>query len=165
MLASTLLISLGPKPVTVRLCFGRVKPGPTGPWSSASGALVEGLRSRGVGLAVAILMMSIAAKRELLRECRWESGDGGVEGRMAAASGSEAHCRMWKLIKPRVDGGQCLQCSQRFWRTHRFQAGEWRRRRFATTPREIRRDGNGRRSSEARGRSAIAGARGLRRSC
>jgi hypothetical protein len=84
MLASTLLISLGPKPVTVLLCFGRVKAGPTGPCKSPSGALVEGLRSRGEGFA-AILMMSIAEKRELLRECRWERGVGGVEGRMAAA--------------------------------------------------------------------------------
>lgn len=30
-LASTLLISAGPKPVKVRLCLGRLKPGPMGP--------------------------------------------------------------------------------------------------------------------------------------
>lgn len=51
MLASTLLISLGPKPVTVLLCFGRLKAGPMGPLRSASGALVEGFRSRGLGFA------------------------------------------------------------------------------------------------------------------
>lgn len=43
--ASTALISAGPKPVTVLLCLGLVKPGPTGPWISDRGALVEGLRS------------------------------------------------------------------------------------------------------------------------
>lgn len=43
--ASTALISAGPKPVTVLLCLGLVKPGPTGPWSSERGALIEGLRS------------------------------------------------------------------------------------------------------------------------
>jgi hypothetical protein len=80
MLASTLLISPGPKPVTVRLCFGRVKlAGPTGPWSSERGALVEGFRSRGGG-AAAIFRISIAEKRELLRECRCWRGDGGVGG-------------------------------------------------------------------------------------
>jgi hypothetical protein len=68
MLASTLLISLGPKPVTVLLCFGREKVGPTGPWRSERGALVEGLRSLGEGLAAAILITSIAENRELLRE-------------------------------------------------------------------------------------------------
>jgi hypothetical protein len=82
MLASTLLMSLAPKPVTVRLCFGRVMLGPTGPWKSAMGALVEGLRSRGDGATAAILRTSIAEKRELLRECRCRKGDGGVEGRM-----------------------------------------------------------------------------------
>lgn len=120
MLASTLLMSLGPKPVTVLLCLGRVKlAGPTGPLRSASGALVEGLRSRGEGLA-AILMMSIAEKRELLRECRCRRGEGGVEGRMAAAPGSEAQslgsnqtigrARRCKLIKPRGSrSGWCLR--------------------------------------------------------
>lgn len=40
---STLLISLGPRPVAVRRCFGLDKPGgPTGPWRSEIGALVEG---------------------------------------------------------------------------------------------------------------------------
>lgn len=71
MLASTFLISPGPKPVTVLLCLGRVKlAGPTGPLRSTSGALVEGRRSRGEGAAAAILRMSMAEKRELLRECR-----------------------------------------------------------------------------------------------
>jgi len=52
--------------------------GPTGPFKSASGALVEGLRSRGEGAAAAILRTSMAEKRELLRECRCCRGDGGV---------------------------------------------------------------------------------------
>lgn len=68
MLASTLLMSLGPKPVTVRLCLGREKLGPTGPWRSEMGALVEGLRSRGEGAVDAILSTSIAEKCGLLRE-------------------------------------------------------------------------------------------------
>lgn len=46
MLASTFLISCAPKPVAVRLCFGLVKSGPTGPCSSEMGALVEGRLSR-----------------------------------------------------------------------------------------------------------------------
>lgn len=82
MLFSTALISPGPKPVTVLLCFGRLKDGPTGPFRSASGALVEGRRSRGPRLSVAILRMSIAEKGELLSECRCRTGDGGVEGRI-----------------------------------------------------------------------------------
>lgn len=45
MLDSTLLMSAAPKPVAVRACFGLVKSGPTGPLSSDTGALVEGLRS------------------------------------------------------------------------------------------------------------------------
>lgn len=45
MLASTLLISDGPKPVKVRLCLGRLNPGPTGPCKSEMGAPTEGLRS------------------------------------------------------------------------------------------------------------------------
>jgi hypothetical protein len=47
MLDSTALMSPAPKPVAVRLCFGLVKPGPTGPDKVEMGALVEGLRSRG----------------------------------------------------------------------------------------------------------------------
>lgn len=46
MLASTFLISWAPKPVAVRLCFGLVKPGPTGPLSSEIGALVDGFLVR-----------------------------------------------------------------------------------------------------------------------
>lgn len=43
MLASTLLISEGPKPVTVLLCLGLVMAGPTGPAKCpSSGADVEG---------------------------------------------------------------------------------------------------------------------------
>ena len=54
MLDSTLLISPGPNPVAVRLCFGRVKSGPIGPLRSEMGALVEALRSR-VVVEVAIV--------------------------------------------------------------------------------------------------------------
>lgn len=47
MLASTLFISDGPKPVTVRLCLGRVMPaGPMGPLKSVMGADELGRRSR-----------------------------------------------------------------------------------------------------------------------
>lgn len=49
-LASTALISAGLNPVKVRLCLGRLKPGPTGPWRSEMGAPTEGLRSRDIGL-------------------------------------------------------------------------------------------------------------------
>ena len=80
MLFSTALISPAPKPVTVLLCLGRVKfAGPTGPFRSARGALVEGRRSRGEGAEVAILRMSIAEKGELLSEWRCRTGEGGVE--------------------------------------------------------------------------------------
>lgn len=76
-LASTLLISPGPKPVTVRLCLGLVKfAGPIGPFRSASGALIEGRRSRaGADDAVAILTMPTgregrAVERSGAREAR-----------------------------------------------------------------------------------------------
>ena len=39
-------MSAAPKPVDVRACLGRVKPGPTGPLMSVIGALVESFRSR-----------------------------------------------------------------------------------------------------------------------
>ena len=54
-LDSILLISPGPKPVAVRLCFGLLKPGPTGPWRSEMGALVESFRSRILVPLVAML--------------------------------------------------------------------------------------------------------------
>jgi hypothetical protein len=41
----TALISEGPKPVAVLLCFGREKAGPTGPCRSDRGAEVEGFLS------------------------------------------------------------------------------------------------------------------------
>jgi hypothetical protein len=71
-LASTLLISPGPNPVTVRLCLGLVKfAGPTGPLRSASGALMEGRRSRaGADDAVAILEVLPVGVGELLRASR-----------------------------------------------------------------------------------------------
>jgi hypothetical protein len=46
MVASTILISAGPKPVNVRLCFKWVNPGPIGPCRSVIGAPTEGLLSR-----------------------------------------------------------------------------------------------------------------------
>jgi hypothetical protein len=47
MLASTLLMSAAPKPVAVRLCLGRLKPGPTGPTNVEVGAPIESFRSLG----------------------------------------------------------------------------------------------------------------------
>jgi len=47
-LASTALISPGPKPVAVLLCFGLVMPGgPTAVWKSLMGEETLGLRSLG----------------------------------------------------------------------------------------------------------------------
>lgn len=57
-------MSPAPKPVAVRLCFGRVKPGPTGPDRVEMGALVEGLRSRGDVAVVAAAMVSDGCKDE-----------------------------------------------------------------------------------------------------
>lgn len=57
MLDSMALASAAPKPVAVRLCFGRVKSGPTGPVKVEIGALVEGFRSRGArSVAVAAML-------------------------------------------------------------------------------------------------------------
>jgi len=92
-LASTLLMSPGPKPVTVRLCLGLLKAGPTGPLRSESGALVEGLRSRGEGAAAAMFSTSIAEKRELLREYRCCRGEGGIAGRSVEREVSRARNR------------------------------------------------------------------------
>lgn len=52
MAASTALISEGPNPVAVLLCFGLLKPGPIGPCRSESGALVDGRRWRVAMIAV-----------------------------------------------------------------------------------------------------------------
>lgn len=59
---STLLISPAPKPVKVRLCFGLVNPGPTGPCRSWMGAEVEGRRS----LAVVAMMESLCKYQTVL---------------------------------------------------------------------------------------------------
>lgn len=80
MLFSTFLISPALKPVTVRLCLGLVKSGPTGPLSSLIGALVDCLRSRGGvvwGVAVAIVAhnWTVAEKRST-GEARAKSGEG-----------------------------------------------------------------------------------------
>lgn len=54
---STPLISPAPKPVKVRLCLGREMPaGPTDPWMSTMGALVDGRRSR-VGIRSVVAMV------------------------------------------------------------------------------------------------------------
>lgn len=57
MLDSTLLISWAPNPVAVRLCFGRVNPGPTGPCRVEIGAPIEAFRSLGDAVP-AVAMMS-----------------------------------------------------------------------------------------------------------
>lgn len=63
MLASTLLISDGPNPVTVRLCLGRDMPaGPMGPWKSVMGAEELGFRSRGVDLSADAMLMVMAVQ-------------------------------------------------------------------------------------------------------
>lgn len=73
MLASTLLISAAPKPVAVRLCLGREIPsGPTGPWMSVMGALVEGFLSR-----VWVVMVGTREDTEVVdrgRRCREDNG-------------------------------------------------------------------------------------------
>lgn len=56
MLDSTALMSWAPNPVAVRLCFGRVNPGPTGPCKVEIGAPMEGLRSLGVAVLVVAMM-------------------------------------------------------------------------------------------------------------
>jgi hypothetical protein len=57
-LASTALISAGPNPVAVLLCFGLLMPGgPTAVVKSLIGAEVLGLRSRGAGGAVVVEAM------------------------------------------------------------------------------------------------------------
>jgi len=55
-----LLISLAPKPVKVRLCFGLLKLGPTGPCRSDIGALVDGLRS-----LVLVAMLRVGGSRRV----------------------------------------------------------------------------------------------------
>jgi hypothetical protein len=69
MLASTLLISPAPKPVKVRLCFGRVKPGPTGPCiiRDEIGAPIEGFRSRGaLCVAASAILQGFCSGNEVL---------------------------------------------------------------------------------------------------
>ena len=56
-------------------------------------ALVEGRRSRGEGLEVAILRMSMAEKGELLSEWRCRTGEGGVEGRIVEEKREERERR------------------------------------------------------------------------
>lgn len=60
-LASTALISPGPKPVAVLLCFGLVMPGgPTAVWKSLMGEETLGLRSLGAAAVVGDSAMILA---------------------------------------------------------------------------------------------------------
>jgi hypothetical protein len=62
-LASTALISAGPNPVAVLLCFGLLMPGgPTAVVKSLIGAEVLGLRSRGAGAVVAEAMFVVRVR-------------------------------------------------------------------------------------------------------
>lgn len=100
MLASTLLISEGPKPVKVRLCLGRLKPGPTGPWRSAMGAPTEGLRSRRGEVMVVVESLQLKAVRAVLRNeeddernIKWGGGscqDAKVEDKKEGKSSSSS---------------------------------------------------------------------------
>ena len=69
--ASTALISAGAMPVNVRLCFGRLKPGPTG-LRSSTGTPMDGLRCRTKG-SVGFEAMITAVEKELaLQQWRLE---------------------------------------------------------------------------------------------
>jgi hypothetical protein len=56
-------MSAAPKPVAVRLCFGRLKPGPTGPTNVEMGAPIEGFRSLGAGATAAAAILRIVAMK------------------------------------------------------------------------------------------------------
>lgn len=75
------MISAGPKPVAVRLCFGLVNPGPMGPWSSDSGALVEGLRSRGERVSTAEAIVQAVSTGETKKRKKQQKKDGAVKGK------------------------------------------------------------------------------------
>lgn len=90
MLASTLLISAGPKPVTVLLCLGLVIPaGPTGP-KSDMGADELGLRSRGVVVVVEAML-----GRQNTTQCV-----GGAECKREGIEVSYVECRSCLLSSP-----------------------------------------------------------------
>jgi hypothetical protein len=100
MLASTLLISLGPKPVAVLLCLGLVKlAGPTGPCRSASGELMEGRRSRAGAGVIAILRMAMGGKEKLLKARWWWMGDTGFE---EVIVGAGLELVVWKYCSSKV---------------------------------------------------------------
>lgn len=89
MLDSTLLMSAAPKPVDVRACFGLVKAGPTGPRSSDTGALVEGLRSL---FCVPLVVDMVAAIVAMLHdECEKSMGSKRETGSRLAEC-SESSC-------------------------------------------------------------------------
>jgi hypothetical protein len=63
-LASIALISLGPNPVAVLLCFGLLMPGgPTAVWKSVMGAETLGLRSLGAGAVVGNSAMILTRRK------------------------------------------------------------------------------------------------------
>lgn len=102
MLASTLLISLGPKPVAVRLCFGRLKPGPTGPTNVEMGAPIESFRSRGAP--------STAAAAAMLRMGAWEA-EGVRKNDLIKKQRTWASCAIYVEILLRI--GRELQALKR----------------------------------------------------
>lgn len=71
-LASTALISAGPKPVNVLLCLGRLKPGPTA-CSSATGTPMDGLRSRARGLDDMLSCSVVFGAERVKWESRWSN--------------------------------------------------------------------------------------------
>lgn len=97
MLATTPLISFAPKPVTVRLCFGLVKSGPTGPCRSEIGALVEGLLA-----LVSVAIVERAEERNWDWNWDWDSRSTGYLS-MGAGRGEE-------LGGIKVEIGRASQC-------------------------------------------------------
>lgn len=97
MLASTVLISLGVKPVAVLLCFGLENAGPTGPVRLSKGADIEGRRWR---WASSVAMVAAAADVQV-RKSAWADGQKGADGRSLSA---------WEVESWRgLDGGRRLK--------------------------------------------------------
>ena len=104
MLASTLLISCGPKPVTVRLCFGREMPGGPNSFSSEIGAAELAFLSLGVlEVVVVAIFAEFNGKAEASRagevtstKVRYFAGE--LFQRSTAGKGKFAHAIMTKLL-------------------------------------------------------------------
>lgn len=62
------MISPAPNPVKVRLCLGLEKPGPTGPFRSVIGALVDGRRSLGGASDMSLLFLLLSNTLLILLE-------------------------------------------------------------------------------------------------